>query len=172
MSMRLTETERKVAELYARGLRPREIAERLGISINTVYKALSKARKLAAIADKPSLETPHHYVFVTSIYTYSTSSVSSSVSIVADRAAVVVQDLYGVVLRKLDEVLSLLKRQNKGSPDVVPATARRDDTHHHSGHNVSYTPLAEEGRNGHMPEALKRNIWISLLRSKVTSPRS
>jgi hypothetical protein len=131
MSMRLTETERKVAELYARGLRPREIAERLGISINTVYKALSKARKLAAIADKPSPETPHHYVFVTSVYTYSTSSVSSSVSIVADGAAVVVQDLYGVVLRKLDEVLSLLKRQNKGSPDVAPATARRDDTHSH-----------------------------------------
>jgi transcriptional regulator with XRE-family HTH domain len=172
MSMRLTETERKVAELYARGLRPREIAERLGISINTVYKALSKARKLAAIADKPSLETPHHYVFVTSVYMYSTSSVFSSVSIVADRAAVVVQDLYGVVLRKLDEVLSLLKRQNKGSPDVAPATARRDDAHSHSGHNVSYTPLVEEGRNGHMPEALKRNIWISLLRSKVTSPRS
>jgi transcriptional regulator with XRE-family HTH domain len=172
MSMKLTETERKVAELYARGLRPREIAERLGISINTVYKALSKARKLAAIADKPSLETPHRYVFVTSVYTYSTSSVSSSVSIVADRAAVVVQDLYGVVLRKLDEVLSLLKRQNKVSPDVAPATARRDDTHSHSGHNVSYTPLVEEGRNGHMPEALKRNIWISLLRSKVTSPIS
>jgi hypothetical protein len=167
MSMRLTETERKVAELYARGLRPREIAERLGISINTVYKALSKARKLAAIADKPSPETPHHYVFVTSVYTYSTSSVSSSVSIVADRAAVVVQDLYGVVLRKLDEVLSLLKRQNKGSPDVVPATARRDDTHSHGG-----LPLVEEGRNGHIPETLKRNIWISLLRSKVTSPRS
>jgi hypothetical protein len=171
MSMRLTETERKVAELYARGLRPREIAERLGISINTVYKALSKARKLAAVADKPSPETPHHYVFVTSVYTYPTSSVSSSVSIVAN-GAVVVQDLYGVVLRKLDEVLSLLKRQNKGSLDVAPATARRDDTHSHSGHNVSYTPLAEEGRNGHMPEALKRNIWISLLRSKVTSPRS
>ena len=168
MSMRLTETERKVAELYARGLRPREIAERLGISINTVYKALSKARKLAAIADKPSLETPHHYVFVTSVYTYSTSSVSSSVSVVADRAAVVVQDLYGVVLRKLDEVLSLLKRQNKGSPDVAPATARRDGTRPHSGHNGSYTPQVEEGRNGHMPETLRKNIWVSLLRSKVT----
>jgi hypothetical protein len=141
MSMRLTETERRVAEMYARGLRPREIAERLGISINTVYKALSKARKLAAIADKPSLETPHHYVFVTSVYTYSTSPVSSSVSIVADRAAVVVQDLYGVVLRKLDEVLSLLKRQNKGSPDVVPGdrSARR--------HTLSRRPSSSRGRS-------------------------
>ncbi len=169
MSMRLTETERKVAEMYARGLRPREIAERLGISINTVYKALSKARKAAAIADKPSLETPHHYVFVTSVYTYSTSPVSSSVSIVSDRAAVVVQDLYGVVLRKLDEVLSLLKekRQSKSSPDVVPATARRDDASPHGG-----PPLREEDRNGHMPETLRKNVWISLLRSKVTYSRS
>jgi transposase len=58
MSMRLTETERRVAEMYARGLRPREIAEKLGISINTVYKALSKARKLAAIADKPEPRDP------------------------------------------------------------------------------------------------------------------
>jgi Bacterial regulatory proteins, luxR family. len=165
MSMRLTETERRVAEMYARGLRPREIAERLGISINTVYKALSKARKAAEIVGTPSLETPHHYVFVTSVYTYSTSPVSSSVSIVADSAAVVVQDLYGVVLRKLDEVLSLLKekRQNKGSLDVAPGTARRDDTNSHGG-----LPLVEEGHNGHMPEALRKNVWISLLRSKVT----
>jgi hypothetical protein len=169
MSMRLTETERRVAELYARGLRPREIAERLGISINTVYKALSKARKLAAIADKPSPETPHHYVFVTSVYTYSTSPVSSSVSVVADGATVVVQDLYGAILRKLDEVLSLLKekRQSKSPLDAVPVTAQRDDASSRSG-----SPLLEEDRNGHMPEALKRNIWISLLRSKVTSPRS
>jgi predicted DNA-binding transcriptional regulator AlpA len=158
MSMRLTETERKVAEMYARGLRPREIAERLGISINTVYKALSKARKVVAIADTPSPETPHHYVFVTSVYTYSTSLVPFSVSIVADRAAVVVQDLYGVVLRKLDEVISLLKekRQNKYSLDAVPGTTQQDGAH------------VEEDRNGHMPEALRKNVWISLLRSKVT----
>lgn len=42
---RLTKTELAVGELYYRqGLRPREIAQRLGISINTVYKALSKYR--------------------------------------------------------------------------------------------------------------------------------
>ncbi len=168
MSMRLTETERRVAEMYARGLRPREIAEKLGISINTVYKALSKARKVAAIANTQSLETLHRYVFVTSVYTYPTSPVSSSVSVVAERA-VVVQDLYGVVLRKLDEVLSLLKekRQSKSSPDVVPATARRDDASPHGG-----PPLREEDRNGHMPETLRKNVWISLLRSKVTYSRS
>jgi transcriptional regulator with XRE-family HTH domain len=168
MSMRLTETERRVAEMYARGLRPREIAEKLGISINTVYKALSKARKAAEIVDTPSLETLHRYVFVTSVYTYSTSPVSSSVSVVAERA-VVVQDLYGVVLRKLDEVLSLLKekRQSKSSPDVVPATARRDDASPHGG-----PPLLEEDRNGHMPETLRKNVWISLLRSRVTYSRS
>jgi DNA-binding CsgD family transcriptional regulator len=168
MSMRLTETERRVAEMYARGLRPREIAEKLGISINTVYKALSKARKAAAIVNTQSLETLHRYVFVTSVYTYPTSPVSSSVSVVAERA-VVVQDLYGVVLRKLDEVLSLLKekRQSKSSPDVVPATARRDDASPHGG-----PPLLEEDRNGHMPETLRKNVWISLLRSKVTYSRS
>ncbi len=42
---RLTRTELAVGELYMRGMKPREIAQRLGISINTVYKAISKYRK-------------------------------------------------------------------------------------------------------------------------------
>ncbi|KUO84783.1 MAG: helix-turn-helix domain-containing protein [Caldivirga sp.] len=43
--VKLTKTELAVGDLYYRqGLRPREIAQRLGISINTVYKALSKYR--------------------------------------------------------------------------------------------------------------------------------
>ncbi|WP_291767207.1 helix-turn-helix domain-containing protein [Caldivirga sp. UBA161] len=42
---KLTKTELAVGDLYYRqGLKPREIAQRLGISINTVYKALSKYR--------------------------------------------------------------------------------------------------------------------------------
>ncbi len=42
---RLTRTELAVGELYSRGMKPREIARALGISINTVYKAISKYRK-------------------------------------------------------------------------------------------------------------------------------
>jgi len=158
MSVRLTETERRVAEMYSRGLKPREIAERLGISINTVYKALSKARRSMETVDMPSAETSY-YAFNTSVYTYPTGPVVLPVSVVADKA-VVVQDLYSVVLRKLDEILSLLKevRRNGDVRERAPKAAQQSGV----------DSLPEEDHDGHMPEALRKNVWISLLRSKAT----
>jgi len=49
--VKLTATEQRVVELYNNGLRPRDIANRLGISINTVYKALSKYRRFSESQD-------------------------------------------------------------------------------------------------------------------------
>ena len=49
--VKLTATEQRVVELYNNGLRPRDIANRLGISINTVYKALSKYRRFSEPQD-------------------------------------------------------------------------------------------------------------------------
>ncbi len=159
MSVRLTDTERRVAEMYSRGLKPREIAERLGISINTVYKALSKARRYMQIVDAPSAGSSHYYAFNASVYTYPTGPVASPVFVVADKA-VAVQDLYGVILRKLDEILSLLKeeRRNGDAGEGVPKAARQNGA----------GSLPEEDHDGHMPEMLRKNVWISLLRSKVT----
>jgi hypothetical protein len=159
MPVRLTETERRVAEMYSRGLRPREIAEKLGISINTVYKALSKARRYMEVVEAPSAGTSHYYAFNASVYTYPTGPVASPMSVVVDKA-VVVQDLYGAVLRKLDEILSLLKeeRRNGDAKEGAPGAAQQID--------AGAPP--KEDHDGHMPEALKKNVWISLLRSKVT----
>lgn len=159
MPVRLTETERRVAEMYSRGLRPREIAEKLGISINTVYKALSKARRYMEVVEAPSAGTSHYYAFNASVYTYPTGPVASPVSVVVDKA-VVVQDLYGAVLRKLDEILSLLKeeKRNRDAKERAPGAAQQID--------AGAPP--KEDHDGHMPEALKKNVWISLLRSKVT----
>lgn len=45
MSSKLTKTEELAAKLYFNeGLKPKEIAQKLGISVNTVYKAISKYR--------------------------------------------------------------------------------------------------------------------------------
>jgi hypothetical protein len=79
--------------------------------------------------------------------------------VVVDRA-VVVQDLYGAVLRKLDEILSLLKeeKRNRDAKERAPRAAQQID--------AGAPP--KEDHDGHMPEALKKNVWISLLRSKVT----
>jgi len=48
-SIRLTETERRIIEIYLseeKPLKAKEIAERLGVSVRTVYKALYKFRKM------------------------------------------------------------------------------------------------------------------------------
>ncbi|ABL87710.1 Bacterio-opsin activator, HTH domain protein [Pyrobaculum islandicum DSM 4184] len=152
--MKLTATEKKVAELYSRGLRPREIAETLGISINTVYKALSKARKTLEVVEPPA----NHYIFSFPIYTYSINISATPVSI-SSSGAFLVQNLHDMILKKLDEILALLSSERR-----EPRTAQNNTTS-----NQTYVRLEGEGRNGngHMPELLKKNIWISLLRNKA-----
>lgn len=157
MSVKLTETERRVAELYMAGVKPRDIANRLGISINTVYKALSKARKaIPAIDDRERqlAEGSRHEAFV---YTY-TLSVSSyvyqswPVTATSQGRHQINED---VVIKKLDEILAILKsgfpRQERPRESVREPPA----------------PPERDGGNGHIPESLKKNVWISLLRSKA-----
>ncbi|MFN7106018.1 MAG: helix-turn-helix transcriptional regulator, partial [Pyrobaculum sp.] len=93
MSVRLTKTEKKIAELYATGMRPREIAEHLGLSINTVYKALSKARRAAEASTEAPVptNTPH----TTYIYTYLVSYSSSGSDVNTTS-----QDIYKTVLQR------------------------------------------------------------------------
>jgi hypothetical protein len=111
------------------------------------------------VVEAPSAGTSHYYAFNVSVYTYPTGPVASPMSVVVDKA-VVVQDLYGAVLRKLDEILSLLKeeRRNGDAKEGAPGAAQQID--------AGAPP--KEDHDGHMPEALKKNVWISLLRSKVT----
>ncbi|ADN51125.1 helix-turn-helix domain-containing protein [Vulcanisaeta distributa] len=53
MSSKLTKTEELAAKLYFNeGLKPKEIAQKLGISVNTVYKAISKYRAFTKNIDQ------------------------------------------------------------------------------------------------------------------------
>ena len=53
MSSKLTKTEELAAKLYFNeGLKPKEIAQKLGISVNTVYKAISKYRSFTKNMDQ------------------------------------------------------------------------------------------------------------------------
>jgi len=54
---RLTETEKAIVRLHQQGLKPKEIAEKLGCSVKTVYKALSKYRKLVSMGISIDLGT-------------------------------------------------------------------------------------------------------------------
>jgi hypothetical protein len=156
MSVKLTETERRVAELYSRGMRPREIAESLGISINTVYKALSKARKAMQLAEARVEAAPQYYTFNTLVYTYPSVQPQLQISVLAS-GAIVVYDFYDAVLRKLDEIISLLRGVRvERRVAAEPAPPDRSEANGHRG-------------NGHLPDILKRNVWISLLRSKTAT---
>lgn len=156
MLVRLTETERKVAELYAKGMRPREIADRLGISINTVYKALSKARKTMEAESPPA--APHYYAFTTVVYVYPSLQQTLRISLTA-AGTVSMHDIYDVVLKKLDEILTLLKGSRQTRRLSEPKAGAEGNGHS----DGKYVP-----KDDHMPEALRRNVWISLLRSKAT----
>lgn len=138
--MRLTETEKKVAELHGRGLRPREIAETLGISINTVYKALSKARRAMGEDAGGRLEV------ASGAYSY-----TLSVTVIpAAQGQPAASSLEGQ-LRRLEELMARLEALLTRLPP-------------------SYAPSAGEAGprdNGHMPEHLKKNIWVSLIRNKA-----
>ncbi|MEM4964119.1 MAG: sigma factor-like helix-turn-helix DNA-binding protein [Pyrobaculum sp.] len=153
--MRLTETERKVAELYAMGVRPRDIASRLGISINTVYKALSKARRVMPTIDDRETERPAGETWNTyaPIYTFNISVslyTQSSWQIVTTPQ---VKNLdFDALIKKLDEILDLLKKEQKINK---PIREQSDEVKNDGAKN-----------NGYMPESLRRNVWISLLRSK------
>ncbi|ACB40538.1 sigma factor-like helix-turn-helix DNA-binding protein [Pyrobaculum neutrophilum] len=151
MTVRLTETERKVADLYSKGLRPREIAERLGISINTVYKALSKARRALELAEEP-VDGQRYYAFSASVYMYNVFSQAQPISVSSSRA-VLIHEVQDAVLKKLDEILAILK-SSRPEPRAAKAPPARE------------ADLGNDG-NGHLPEPLRKNIWISLLRSKA-----
>lgn len=153
MSVRLTETERRVAELYSRGMKPRQIAEALGISVNTVYKALSKARKAAEVVEIQPLPelAQYYYVFNTKVHTYPVSQYSASAIVVSK--AVVVYDVADAILKKLDEILSILKNSGQSRHVEKRAPSIEVPNNGHDG-------------DGHLPEAFRKNMWISLLRSK------
>ncbi|MEM4838799.1 MAG: helix-turn-helix transcriptional regulator, partial [Pyrobaculum sp.] len=59
---------------------------------------------------------------------------------------------FDALIKKLDEILDLLKKEQKINK---PIREQSDEVKNDGVKN-----------NGHMPESLKRNVWISLLRSK------
>jgi len=155
MYVKLTDTERRVAELYSKGLRPREIAEALGISINTVYKALSKARRAYSLAEEAPASLPLSASFSVNVYLYPPASFQPVA--VSSSGAVAIYDAYDAIMKKLEKILSLLEGRQE-APRRWPV---REEPR----------PQREEvrlGGDGHMPEPLRRNVWISIIRNKAT----
>ncbi|MEM1598252.1 MAG: sigma factor-like helix-turn-helix DNA-binding protein [Pyrobaculum sp.] len=172
MSVKLTDTERRVAELYSKGLRPREIAERLGISINTVYKALSKARKVGNIVEEKRVvkeELSNHYTFTMPLYGY----VPQTQQHVEVSSKIVVVYEHDVLMKKLDEIISILNAlRTEKAQRILLETPQRilPDVRKEEGarpKSVKGVETSVDG-NGHLPDALKRNVWVGIIRSRST----
>lgn len=146
--MKLTATEQRVVELYASGLRPREIANKLGISVNTVYKALSKHRKLTEPSAPVEDQTPQqiHNYYAVVLPTPSMSVLYSFAPPQIPQA-----DLLPL-LKRLEDALSKLERLLEGKQVVERPTA-----------------VAETVPSGEVPEFLKRNAWVKLLRGRSSA---
>ncbi|MGC9118296.1 MAG: hypothetical protein ACP5I3_04805 [Thermoproteus sp.] len=142
--MKLTATEQRVVELYNSGLRPRDIANKLGISINTVYKALSKHRRLAEAPGPEDGEQRLSYNYYAVVMPMASSSVIYSF---APPQMPRVDGLEPLV-KRLEYVLERLERLLDGKQIVEGKAAE-----------------APESADG-TPDFIRRNAWVKLLRGR------
>ncbi|WP_291999386.1 helix-turn-helix domain-containing protein [Caldivirga sp.] len=170
---KLTKTELAVGDLYYRqGLKPREIAQRLGISINTVYKALSKYRAYSRdnIGDG---EKPQESMVKTSEANTqqplgaATINLSFTVSINQAPSAGYLE------LSSVNETLNSLMREIKLIKDDYAQliNAIMDLKKLISSVNTSNCSNAYDGefnnqRDLNLPSFVKDNVWVDIIRSK------
>jgi len=167
MYVKLTATEKKVVELYSKGLRPREIAQALGISINTVYKALSKARKAYSLTEEVHASAfPPSISLSVNVYLYPSTSFQPAA--VSSSSAVAIYNAYDAIMRKLEKILSYLEQWQ----ETLRRWPMRDEPRpQREAMREEFRAQREEvrlGGDGHMPELLRRNVWISIIRNKAT----
>ena len=154
--MKLTQTEVRIVEMYRRGARPREIAEALGVSINTVYKALSKARRGlgdvepredgATTEAKPTLTSAQMGVAQVVLAVNAEISVASARQS-ADPCQQTLAELLSA-MRRLEGELAELRR-------LVLSLAK-----------PAQLPAQERPQLGRVPEFLMSNLWVDVLRSR------
>ena len=159
--MKLTQTEMRIVEMYRRGARPREIAEILGVSINTVYKALSKARRVLGDVEPrgngapearpvPIHATPvgvSQVVLAVNAEVNVSAGTHQSTRQLADPCQQVAAELLSAI-RRLEGELAELKK-------MVASLSR-----------PAQAPVQERQQPGRVPEFLMSNLWVDVLRSR------
>ena len=146
--MKLTATEQRVVELYNNGLRPRDIANRLGISINTVYKALSKYRRFSESQDGGDDEggfPQQSYSYYAVVMPMPSSSLVYSFAASPPTPRT---DGLEPLVKRLEYVLERLEKLLDGRQIA-------------EGKAVE-APVPAEGA----PDFIRRNAWVKLLRGR------
>ncbi len=166
MSYKLSRTELTVGDMYFRqGVKPREIAERLGISVNTVYKAISKYKAVHGEQAEPEVHgeqrepsinaddaKPPHYTITFTVSTQYQPQLHMIQEKCDDQLQV---ELLLKLASSLDALSSKVSELERKIMDVI------------SQRGTSYDgPQSIEIDSASAPEFVRDNVWVDVIRSK------
>ena len=179
-SIRLTDTEKAIVKEYLNGLSPREIAEKLKVSIKTVYKALSKYRKLqrekglrtqtqVAATSTPSTVTAEASISEEALLkvlakilaeAFKEIQTKPSVTVEKSTAQPVNAELFSALIKEIANLAEQIKELNKNLRSLrymikISELPTREEI------VASYTPEEET-----LPSYLRENPWIEVLRKR------
>lgn len=155
----LTFTERKIMEEYLRGLKPKEIATRLKVSIKTVYKAVWKYRKnFRALHRERDLDRGRYPVNNIAATAIAMEMVAHGLRKVLEYSNMDKFDEVIILLRRIDDKLAkisdnlsqLLSTISGGTPITVKPTE---------------SPTTDNIESK-LPDFLRDNPWLEVLRTR------
>jgi len=179
-SIRLTDTEKAIVKEYLNGLSPREIAEKLKVSIKTVYKALSKYRKLqrekglrtqtqVAATSTPSTVTAEASISEEALLKVLAKILAEAFKEIQTKPSITVEkptaqpanaELLSALIKEIANLAEQIKELNKNLRSLrymikISELPTREEI------VASYTPEEET-----LPSYLRENPWIEVLRKR------
>ncbi|MFB6470175.1 MAG: helix-turn-helix domain-containing protein [Vulcanisaeta sp. AZ3] len=174
--LKLTKTEELVGQLYFNdGLKPKEIAQKLGISVNTVYKAISKYRTFTKNTDK-SISRTHdeqkdndtqsngnfnnltmdNYVFNVRLSIITGTQQTSSTNDYLDMA----------YQEELIKELKMLRELVGKLVEKVEELERRSNVLTCKGDEISSISSNDNSPSDHaLPDFIRNNPWVDVIKS-------
>ncbi|ABW02458.1 helix-turn-helix domain-containing protein [Caldivirga maquilingensis] len=169
---KLTKTELAVGDLYYRqGLKPREIAQRLGISINTVYKALSKYRAYSrdnvSVVEKPQESTEPSNNNMQQPLGVASINLSFTVSINQPPSASYLElNNVGETLNSLMREIKLIKDDYAQLINAIMDLKKLITSINTLSCSNGYDKPNDGQRDLNLPSFVKDNVWVDIIRSK------
>ncbi len=184
MSSKLTKTEELAAKLYFNeGLKPKEISQKLGISVNTVYKAISKYRAFVKNLDQSSPqsdnEQPSNDLSQSMDNKYSLNAYSVfnvRFSIITNSPLPIISNANtndtierNEVVKELRELRELLGKLISKVEEIekrdscVPSMESNHDKEDEYEHNKPINGTAQD--NYLLPDFIRDNPWVDVIKS-------
>mgnify|MGYP001626345354 CR=1 FL=1 len=168
MQYKLSRTEMMVGEMYFRqGMKPRDIADKLGISVNTVYKAISKYK--AVYGDKwveeqeepasPASSTVNEQISeskppLTITFTV-TTQYSPSPQVIQEKCDDQLQvELLLKMAASINELFLKINELSRKIEQIMQQPIKKEQE-----------PISSTV-SGDAPEFIRDNVWIDVIRSK------